>query len=100
MDEPFGALDAITRTVLQDELLRIWHETGKSILFVTHDIEEAAYLGDRILLLGGKPAGIVKEYPVSLPRDQRRESTAFIDLVEEVRNGLKAAIDAVAGQEI
>jgi len=96
MDEPFGALDAITRGVLQDELLRIWRETGKSILFVTHDIEEAAYLGDRILLLGGKPAGIIEEYPVNMDRSKRRETKAFVDLVEEVRNGLQTAIMAAA----
>ena len=93
MDEPFGALDAITRTALQDELLRIWRETGKSVLFVTHDIEEAAYLGDRVLLLGGKPAGIVKEYPVETPRTKRRESKAFLNLVEEIRTGLHEAIE-------
>lgn len=93
MDEPFGALDAITRTALQDELLRIWRETGKSVLFVTHDIEEAAYLGDRVLLLGGKPAGIVKEYPVKTPRTKRRESKAFLNLVEEIRTGLHEAIE-------
>ena len=92
MDEPFGALDAITRTGLQDELLRIWRETGKSVLFVTHDIEEAVYLGDRVLLLGDVPAHIVKEYKVDIDREKRRESSEFIRLVEEIRNGLKAAI--------
>lgn len=96
MDEPFGALDAITRTALQDELLRIWQETGKSVLFVTHDIEEAAYLGDRVLLLGGKPAGIVKEYPVKVSRAKRRESKAFVNLVEDVRTGLYDAIEGNA----
>ena len=92
MDEPFGALDAITRTGLQDELLRIWKETGKSILFVTHDIEEAVYLGDRVLLLGDVPARIVKEYPVTVDRHRRRENEAFNRLVEEVRGGLGEAI--------
>lgn len=92
MDEPFGALDAITRTGLQDELLRIWVETGKSILFVTHDIEEAVYLGDRVLLLGDVPARIVKEYPVNVDRDRRRESQEFVRIVEDVRTGLSDAI--------
>ena len=96
MDEPFGALDAITRTGLQDELLRIWRETGKSVLFVTHDIEEAAYLGDRVLLLGDKPARIVQEYPVEIDRAERRESKAFLGVVEQVRAGLQAAIEAAA----
>ena len=92
MDEPFGALDAITRTGLQDELLRIWGETRKSVLFVTHDIEEAVYLGDRVLLLGGTPARIFKEYPVTIQRDGRRESAEFVRKVEEVRDGLSEAI--------
>lgn len=94
MDEPFGALDAITRTALQDELLRIWEETGKSILFVTHDIEEAVYLGDRVLLLGGAPARIVNEYRITLGREERRESEAFLREVDKVRNGLKVAIQS------
>lgn len=92
MDEPFGALDAITRTGLQDELLRIWKETGKSILFVTHDIEEAVYLGDRVLLLGDTPAHIVNEYRVDIRRDKRREDSAFLQIVEDVRLGLRDAI--------
>ncbi len=92
MDEPFGALDAITRTGLQDELLRIWQETHKSILFVTHDIEEAVYLGDRVLLLGDKPAHIVNEYHITVDRDQRRESEEFLHMVDEVKAGLLAAM--------
>jgi len=99
MDEPFGALDAITRTALQDELLRIWRETGKSVLFVTHDIEEAVYLGDRVLLLGDKPAHIVAEYPVDMAREGRRESDAFARRCEDVRSGLHAAIKAAAGKD-
>jgi len=97
MDEPFGALDAITRTALQDELLRIWQETGKSILFVTHDIEEAVYLGDRVLLLGGKPAGIVDEYNITLERSQRREGEAFLKQVDVVKAGLHKAIAMTSG---
>jgi len=98
MDEPFGALDAITRTALQDELLRIWKETGKSILFVTHDIEEAVYLGDRVLLLGDEPAHIINEYHISLDRAERRESESFSREVEKVRNGLKSAIKAASAK--
>jgi NitT/TauT family transport system ATP-binding protein len=92
MDEPFGALDAITRTSLQDELLRIWRETRKSILFVTHDIEEAVYLGDRVLLLGDQPAHIVSEYSITIDRAKRRESEAFLRKVDEVKAGLESAI--------
>ena len=92
MDEPFGALDAITRAVLQDELLRIWKETRKSILFVTHDIEEAVYLGDRVLLLGDHPARIVNEFPIAIARKERRGSEAFLRKVEEVKVGLVEAM--------
>jgi NitT/TauT family transport system ATP-binding protein len=96
MDEPFGALDAITRNALQDELLHIWKETGKSILFVTHDIEEAVYLGDRVLLLGGEPAQIINEYHIGIDRAERRESEAFLHEVDKVRSGLQAAIDTAS----
>jgi NitT/TauT family transport system ATP-binding protein len=92
MDEPFGALDAITRAVLQDELLRIWKETRKSILFVTHDIEEAVYLGDRVLLLGDQPARIVNEFPIAIARKERRGSEAFLRKVAEVKVGLVEAM--------
>jgi NitT/TauT family transport system ATP-binding protein len=99
MDEPFGALDAITRNALQDELLRIWRETGKSILFVTHDIEEAVYLGDRVLLLGDEPAHIINEYRIGIDRAERRESEAFLREVEKVRGGLKDAINIASDSD-
>jgi NitT/TauT family transport system ATP-binding protein len=92
MDEPFGALDAITRTALQDELLRIWKDTGKSVLFVTHDIEEAVYLGNRVLLLGGQPGRIINEYHIDIDRAERRGSDAFFRHVAKVREGLETAI--------
>jgi NitT/TauT family transport system ATP-binding protein len=71
MDEPFGSLDAQTRRVLQDELLRIWRDHRKLVVFVTHDIEEAVLLGDRILVMSGRPGRILEEIPVPLerPRD-------------------------------
>ena len=100
MDEPFGALDAITRTVLQDELLRIWRETRKSILFVTHDIEEAIYLGDRVLLLGDQPARIVDEYPITIERAERRGSEQFLRKVEEVKAGLVKAMEMTNGSGV
>jgi NitT/TauT family transport system ATP-binding protein len=68
MDEPFGALDAQTRLVLQDELLRIWAASNKSVVYVTHDIEEAVLLGDRVLVMTGRPARIREEIPVPLER--------------------------------
>jgi NitT/TauT family transport system ATP-binding protein len=64
MDEPFSALDAITRDVLQGELLRIWRATGTAILFVTHDVREAVRLGQRVVLLSSRPGRVVQEWDV------------------------------------
>lgn len=88
MDEPFAALDAITRRTLQDELLRIWAETGKCVLFVTHDIDEAVYLADRVLLLGGTPAKVMREYTVGLTRPRIRDGAELARTIAAVRNGL------------
>ena len=68
MDEPFGALDAQTRETMQEELTRLWQRTGKTIVFVTHDIEEAVYLGDRVVVLGARPGRIREEVRIDLPR--------------------------------
>jgi NitT/TauT family transport system ATP-binding protein len=68
MDEPFGALDAQTREAMQEELTRLWERTGKTIVFVTHDIEEAVYLGDRVVVLSARPARIREEVLIALPR--------------------------------
>jgi sulfonate transport system ATP-binding protein len=97
MDEPFGALDAITRQALQDELLRIWRETGKSILFVTHDIDEAIYLGDRVLLLGETPARIVESYTVEAPRPRQRDTRSALDLAARVKRHLSGLFDQGEG---
>ncbi|NKB48786.1 MAG: ATP-binding cassette domain-containing protein [Alphaproteobacteria bacterium] len=97
MDEPFGALDAITRQTLQDELLRIWHETGKSVLFVTHDIDEAVYLGDRVLLLGGSPATITQSYDIAAGRPRRRDQEQVTEAVTRVKRGLSQTFEGGAG---
>ncbi len=75
MDEPFGALDAITKTSLQDELLRVQEQTGATIIFITHDVEEAVYLGDRVMALGGIPGRIVDTFEVDLPRPRHQIQT-------------------------
>jgi NitT/TauT family transport system ATP-binding protein len=73
MDEPFGALDAQTREVMQAELTRLWERTGKTIVFVTHDIEEAVYLGDRVVVLTARPARIKEQVEIALPRPRDLE---------------------------
>jgi NitT/TauT family transport system ATP-binding protein len=91
MDEPFGSLDAITRGQLQDELLRIWRETSTSIVLVTHDIDEAVYLGSRVVVLGGRPARISHEFDAV--GSTRRDSGPFTHRVRQVKAGLFAALD-------
>ncbi|THC42138.1 ABC transporter ATP-binding protein [Massilia sp. Mn16-1_5] len=84
MDEPFGALDALTRRNLQDELLRIWSETNKTILFVTHSIEEAIYLADRIVVMTYRPGTVKRDLIVDLPRPRDPAAPAFNDLKREL----------------
>lgn len=83
MDEPFGALDAQTRRMMQTLLLDIWAKVGTTVLFVTHDIEEALFLGDRIVMLSKRPGRIIADIAVPLPRPRDDDSTtdpAFIDI--------------------
>lgn len=75
MDEPFSSLDALTRAGLQDLLLRIWREFGKTVLFVTHDIEEAVYLSSKVLVLGHRPSRVVVELPNDLPYPRHQLAT-------------------------
>jgi NitT/TauT family transport system ATP-binding protein len=89
MDEPFGALDAQTREVMQHELERIWQETRPTILFVTHDITEAILLGDRIATMTAGPAGRIKEiYPVDLPRPRDEIDPAVVELHRRLRDDI------------
>ena len=90
MDEPFSAVDAIMRQILQDELLRIWRETGTSILLVTHDLDEAVYLADRVILLDGKPASVKLDHQVDLARPRPRDGVAFGAAVRVIRDALSA----------
>jgi NitT/TauT family transport system ATP-binding protein len=88
MDEPFSALDAISRESLQDELTRIWQVTGKTILFVTHDIEEATYLADRVVVLAGAPGRTVADHVINTPRPRRRDDDADAAIVADIRRHL------------
>lgn len=80
MDEPFGALDAQTRYQMEEELLKIWEEAKRTVIFVTNNIEEAVYLGDRILLLGGSPSTIAKEYVPDMERPRKYTHPDFLEL--------------------
>jgi NitT/TauT family transport system ATP-binding protein len=95
MDEPFSALDAPTRQSLQDESTRIWRETGKTILFVTHDIDEAVYLATRVVALGGKPGEIKASLAINTPHPRNRQGPALNDYAVRVKAGLmaEAALD-------
>lgn len=92
MDEPFGALDSMTRIALQGELLRIWQETQKTIIFVTHDITEAVFLADRIVVMSRRPAGIRKVVEVDLPRPRHRDSVEVAALTHEVADLLEITL--------
>ena len=74
MDEPFGALDAITRDLLHDELERLWLQTGVTMVFVTHNVREAVRLGDRVLVLSSRPGRVIEGFPVTIARPRRSES--------------------------
>jgi NitT/TauT family transport system ATP-binding protein len=84
MDEPFGALDALTRRSLQEELLRIWMEFKKTIVFVTHSIEESIYLADRIVVMTYRPGTIKQIVPIDLPRPRDVASSLFITIQKQL----------------
>src|SRR5690606_18587128 len=86
MDEPFGALDAQTRLIMQESLLQIWSEFGITVLFVTHDVDEAIFLADRILVMSIGPGSVIADLEVTLPRPRDSElatSAEFISLKKQ-----------------
>jgi ABC-type nitrate/sulfonate/bicarbonate transport system ATPase subunit len=87
LDEPFGALDALTRKELQNWLLRVWQEFGRTVMFITHDVEEAVYLADRVIVLSARPGKIKRELKIDLPRPRRHRmiaEPAFGKLIREL----------------
>lgn len=92
MDEPFGALDAITRDLLHDELESLWLDRRFTILFVTHNVREAARLGDRIVLLTSRPGRVAATFPVDLARPRRIDSSEIATLAATVTDQLRAEV--------
>jgi len=92
MDEPFGALDAQTRYQMEDEVLRIWEKEKRTVVFVTNNIEEAVYLGDRIVLLSGCPARVKEIYIPNFPKPRDYVDPLFLKLREEISNNTDLAL--------
>ena len=90
MDEPFAALDALTRDQLHDDLSRIWQETGKTIIFVTHNVREAVRLGDRVVLMTPRPGRVAQLWDVDIPRPRELDSVEVAGLATEITARLRA----------
>jgi len=93
MDEPFAALDAQTRDLLHDELEHIWAETGRTIIFVTHNVREAVRLGDRVALFSFRPGRIKREFLIDLPRPRHLEDVTVAKSAREILDELKEEIN-------
>ncbi len=90
MDEPFGALDAMTRDRLHDELEGVWRNTGKTVVFVTHNVREAVRLGDRVVLLASRPGRVAATFDVTIPRPRRIDSPEVATLAATITDRLRA----------
>jgi len=99
MDEPFTALDAQTRDILHDELQRIWSETKKTIVFVTHNVREAVCLGERVIVLSSAPAQIKASFAVNLKRPRQIEDHGLMEIVRQVLSELRFEIEKVLKEE-
>ena len=103
MDEPFAAVDAMTREVMQGELERIIAETRQTVVFITHSVDEAVYLADRVIVLSARPARVVEDLRVNLPRPRDlhvKNTHAFRELADRIWNHIEAEFDAEAGEEV
>ena len=99
LDEPFGALDALTRETMQDELLRLWQATRKTVVMVTHDVNEAVYLSERVLVMSQRPGRIVQEFAVGIDRSGSREATMLSDAFNHLRNEVWLAVRRQVARE-
>lgn len=89
MDEPYGQMDVKMRFYLEDEVIRLWKELGSTVLFITHNTEEAAYLAERVLILSQKPASVKEDIRISLPRPRDVYSDAFIEVRNKITDEIK-----------
>jgi NitT/TauT family transport system ATP-binding protein len=92
MDEPFGALDAITRDLLHDELERIWRDSGLTVVFVTHNVRESVRLGEQVVLLSSRPGRVAATFEVTVPRPRRIESAEVAELAAEITDRLRGEV--------
>jgi len=97
MDEPFSALDALTRATLQDHLLALWEASQPTLLLVTHDVEEAAALADRAVVMQPRPGRIFADIPVALPRPRDRLSPGFVEAKRAILSALDGSLSQVPG---
>jgi ABC-type nitrate/sulfonate/bicarbonate transport system ATPase subunit len=98
LDEPLGALDAFTRMRMQDEVLRLWQARGTTMLLVTHDIDEAIYMSDRIVIMSPRPGRIEQTIPVALERPRQRSRPEFLQLRGDILEHLHFAGKVTAGR--
>jgi NitT/TauT family transport system ATP-binding protein len=94
MDEPFASVDARTRDRLHAELLDVWTQTGQTVVFVTHDIDEAVTLADRVIVMGADPGTVQSTFAIDVERPRERTSRDFVDHVTRIRNELGSPVDA------
>ncbi len=99
MDEPFSALDKQTINKLRAELEAIWEETGRTIIYVTHSVEEALYFADRIIILAERPGVVKSVVKIDLPRPRQLDSEEFVDIRKHLLDGLKVEVDKIEKEE-
>lgn len=100
MDEPFASLDAQTRAILQEELQRIWLQTQKTIVFITHNLGEAVYLADTVYLMGANPGRIIRKYTIAAERPRAADDLRLIDVRRELGRELAVEIEKVVADEL
>ena len=91
LDEPFGALDSVTRLIMRGELLRIWQAERRTVLFVTHDIDEAVQLADRVVVLSSRPAKIQEVVTIDIPHPRNLSAPRYLELRDELLNRIGLA---------